>query len=141
MNGERRKHDASQCAWGSDITVIKTTLKILVDKIGKDTTHRAEVDDQQFALIREHTGQIGGLQSDVKHLDSKINTVRGNRAAAAVVPVAAGCPEPSFWQAIRKIKKYWFLFIFIGGGGLIALCADLLISIGTWLKQFVSTLG
>lgn len=137
MNGERRKHSASKCAWGSDITVIKTTLKILVDKIEKDTTHRAEVDDQQFDLIREHTGQIGGLQSDVKHLDSKINAVRGNRVAAA----AAGCPEPSFWQAIRKIKKYWFLFVFLGGAAFLTLFADILLQIGAWLKQFASTLG
>lgn len=137
MNGERRKHSAADCAWGSAIPEIKTTLEILVEQIKLDNKHRSEVDEKQFNLLYEHTGQIGGLQSDVGHLGKRINSVKGSPAPAA----ASNCPKPSLWQAICKVKKGWIFFLFIGGGTLIALFGDIFLHIGEWLKQFAATLG
>ena len=139
---ERRKHSASQCAWGSTMTEIKTTLGILVDQIKVDTEHRAETDDKQYDLLRKHTGEISGLQANVKNLDKRINNVKNN-PAPALAPVAANCPEPSLWQAIKKIKKVWFLFLFLGGAAglkLVAVILQHIGEIGAWLQGFVSTI-
>ena len=135
-NGERRKHDARDCAWGSDITTIKTTLGILVDQIKIDNEHRSEVDEKQFDLLYEHTGKISGLQADVKNLDKRINSKVPAPAAAT-----ANCPEPTLWQAICKIKKFWFLFIFLGGGTFLIFFASLLEQIAEWLKSLALTGG
>lgn len=135
MNSDRRKHIAPQCAWGSAIPKIETTLKHLVETIEKDSQHRSETDGEQFKILREHTGEIGKLKGGLAGLEKRVS----NSKHPNPDPVAA-CPDPSLWQVICKIKKTWFLFLFVGGATLLTLFADILINIAIWLKQFASTL-
>lgn len=139
-NGERRKHDARDCAWGSLIPKIDANLENLVKQVEKDSTHRSKVDDEQFAILRQHEGDIAGLQANVKNLDKRINSKVPAPVVAAASPTA-NCPEPTLWQAICKIRKVWFLVIFLGGGTFLTFFSALLQALATWLKQFAATLG